>query len=1196
AMAVYIAKVTGINDFVIGGVNHNRRGKKEHQQMTGMFVSTFPIRVKIDGNMVFNDFVQKMAGDITGILKRYQRYPFDVLAKELRDETGEDVGSLLNTFVVGHSDIKKERYSYDYIFPEEVTNALTLHINLSNRDQDGVLQFEWDYHVKQFYGSDIMRIHQGLVNVLFDVLRHPEKVLAEVELLSREEKRQILHEFNSDCPTVYEDILSNKVVCDFLEDGVEKVPKNTALICGTEKMTYCQLNHKANQLAHALKKAGVTRDYLVGIMIERSPELVIGILAVLKAGGAYLPLAPVYSFERKQLLLEDSLCKLLLTSKKYTDDVDFDGTIIDLLDESIYKEETGNPKKVNTPHDLAYVVYTSGYYGEAKGIMVEHISMLNTLWTLQRKYPFEESDIYLLKTSYQYDVSIPELFTWFLGGGALSILKPGGEEDPLEILDAIQRDRVTHVNFVPTIFNQFMNILNDDNVIRLASLKYLFLSGEAVVSESITRFVDLNTKIVVENLYSSPTISVYASTYSISRWHGAGSIPIGRPVNNTKIYICNFIDGAPVLVPVGAPGELCISGLGLARGYLKNPELTSERFIPNPFDEADSRFNKLYRTGELARWFPDGNIEYMGRIDQQIMMKNIRIDIPEIESRLLELPALKEAVVVAREDQKGKYLCAYFVAEEAVDTSMERDRLEEKLPIHMIPAYFLQIEKMPLTPDGKADRLELLKPEHDPHPVEDKLAEIEAEVLHLNKMDIHLDDNFFNLGGHSHKAAQVASKIHKVFNVKVSMTELFKRPTLRQLSEFLTESIKEKYDAIEPAAPKAFYPQSAAQRRLFFLHQLEEEDIVYNIQMMDIYCKGIERVQLENAFKELIKRHESLRTSFHLHDEKPVQKIHDYDEVGANFAIEYYETTEEGKIFSSDADNSEAAEKEGVYFEEVIKGFVRPFDLSKAPLLRAGFIKILGNTKILMLDMHHIVADGISMEILAKELWELYEDKKIEPLKLQYKDFSEWLASADRMATVAEQEQFWLREFDGEIPLINLPTDFPRPANLTFDGDLFQFEIGKKETEKLNAIALEHNETLYMVLFSIFNVLLCKLTGQEDIVVGTVTAGRGHADLEQIVGMFLNTLALRNHPAGEKKFEDFLMEVKISAFASFENQDYPFDTLVSKVAPRQDTSRNPLFDVSFGLENEADPTGYLMEVAVPDKSKPFDFGTNKAKF
>ncbi len=1197
ALSIYVARATGLGDIVIGGVNHNR-SEKSHHQIVGMFVSTISYRLHLDGALSFKDYVGYVGKNANHIVKNHQRYPYDMLAQELREESGRDIGYLRNISLVGHSDVEKKRFNYEYIFPKSEPGTILIHLNLANKDKDGVLELEWIYQVEHFSGSDIRRKHQGLVNVLTNALADPDRDISEIELLSMEEKQQVLYEFN------HMDFRAHELVHELFESRVEKSPGNTALVYGGERLTYRQLNEKANRLARRLREKGVKPDHIVGLMMDRSLEMLIAILAVLKAGGAYLPVSPRYSEERRRYLLEDSECGLLLTQEAYVTSVDFEGEMLNLSqasrfqDNKLYKGE--NLDRVNSPGDLAYVIYTSGFRSEAHGVMIEHVSLMNAVVTLQRKYPVEDSDVFLFKTSYQFDVSVPEIFGWFLGGGRLAITENGSERDPKRILAKIEENRVTHINFTPTMFNQLVNILSPKKISRLCSLKYLFLSGEAVAPEMINRFGRLNPDVAIENLYGSVEISVYATAFSLSLWQGGRSIPIGTPVNNIRTYILNFSNQKPVILPVGIAGELCISGLGLARGYWKRSQLNGEKFIDNPFEDGsdpDSPYKKLYRTGELAQWLPDGEIEYLGPINRQVRVRGARINVTEIESKLLELPEIKEAVVIAREDEKGKYLCAYFVADESIDTAVERARLAESLPPHMMPAYFMQIEKIPLTTDGKANRMELLSPKHDPHVVEEKLMEIEAEVLHVNKKDIHLDDNFFKLGGHSYKAAQVASKIHKAFNVKVSMAELFKRPTLRQMSEFLTESLQVKYAAIEPAPPQEYYPQSSAQKRLYFLQQLEEENTTYNIQMMDIYCKGVEFELLEEAFYKLFERHESLRTSFHLSEGHALQKIHDFEEVRAGFKLDYYETDEEGKIYKvMPGKSARTSQLVGRDFQDVIGRFVRPFDLETPPLLRGGFIKILGNTKILMLDMHHIIADGISLELLAKELWELYDGKELPPLRLQYKDFSEWLNSENRVEAVKEQEEFWLREFAGEIPLINLPLDYTRPTKITFDGDIYQFEISKEETRSLHKIAHDHGESLYMVLFAIYNVLLNKLSGQEDVIVGTVTAGRGHEDLQNIVGMFLNTLALRNYPEGGKIFEDFLMEVKLTAFAAFDNQDYPFEQLVSQVAPRQEAGRNPLFDVAFGLENEADPTGYLMQVAIPDKSKPYDFGTRKAKF
>ncbi|MCP5052053.1 MAG: AMP-binding protein, partial [bacterium] len=647
------------------------------------------------------------------------------------------------------------------------------------------------------------------------------------------------------------------------------------------------------------------------------------------------------------------------TREKLVGEIDFDGELVHPGDGPKYQEEMPNLEVKTEANDLACVFYTSNFKGEPTGVMIEHTSLINTLTVLQEKYPFGESDVCLLKTPYQFSVSVSELFSWLLGGGGLFVLESGAEKDPQKVLTAIYEQKITHVHFVPTLFNQLVNILNEEDVSKLSGLKYLFLSGEAVVPETVARFNRLRTNIVVENLYGTPETSVFASSYSLSEWSGTGNIPIGKPLNNTKIYILNFIDGEPVLLPRGIPGELCIAGTGLAMGYLENPELTGEAFIDNPFSKGKDD-KKLFLTGELGRWLPGddaGNIEYLGRIDRKVKIRDTRIERGEIENHLLKFPAIKEAVVVARQDASGVYLCAYFVSDEEVDRSIIREKLSETLPPHMVPSYFMKIAAIPLTPEGKTDRTELLDVKHDPQQIEEMLAEIEAEVLRLNKEDIDLDTNFFNLGGHSHKAAhQVAAKIHEAFHVKVSMAELFKRPTLRQLSEFLTEAIEAKYASIEPAEPREYYPQSSAQKRLFFLHELDKEDTVYNIQMMDIYCKGIERNILDDAFKALIKRHESLRTSFHIIDGEPVQKIHDYETVAADFNVGYYETDEDGKIHTLEAVEQQGRESiEGKDFQEVIKGFVRPFDLTRPALLRVGFINIHKYTKILMLDMHHII-------------------------------------------------------------------------------------------------------------------------------------------------------------------------------------------------------------------------------------------------
>jgi amino acid adenylation domain-containing protein/thioester reductase-like protein/non-ribosomal peptide synthase protein (TIGR01720 family) len=1073
-----------------------------------------------------------------------------------------------------------------------------------------LLELEWIYHVEHFSESDIRRFHQGLINVLNNALINPEKKISEIEIISKAEKEQILFDFN-DTETIYP---KDKTIHELFEAHVEKTPGNIAFTFRGDQLTYRELNEKVNQLARVLRKKGINPNNIVGIMVERSMEMIVGVMAIQKSGGAYLPIDPHYPEDRIRYLLKDSFSQLLLTQEKYIQyagTIDFEGDVINLDDESLYQGESQNLKLVNSPEDLAYIIYTSGSTGLPKGVMIEHVSAVNLLLTLDKMYPLEESDVYLLKTAFLFDVSVSEIFGWFWRGGRLTILEPGGEKDPFKILDTIEEEKVTHINFVPSMFNLFVDILDDQNISKLSSLKYIFLAGEAISPDSITKFRNLDVNIVIENIYGPTEATVYSSWYPVTKWPGVGSISIGKPIDNLKLYILGKDgDGKKNLQPIGIPGELTISGIGLARGYLNRPGLTSEKFIDNPFAKEhgfDPVYRKFYRTGDLTKWLPDGNIDYMGRLDHQVKIRGFRIETGEIENQIriqVDQP-IKEAVVVAKEDTSGeKFLCAYIVSEQKVDIPRLGNTLSKSLLDYMIPSYFMQVEKIPLNPSGKVDRKKLPDPkikargENYTAPrneIEEKLTEIWAKLLNIKKDVVGIDDNFFKMGGHSLKAAVMITEIHKLFDVKVLMHKIFEMATVRKLAAYIKdESKKEKYVSIKLTEEKEYYLQTSAQKRMYFMDQMKKYSILYNIQLMDVYCKGIEKNEVEKAFKRLIKRHESLRTSFHTIEGQAVQRVHEYDKVISGFKVEYWETAEDGMI-SSDEPGREWTKVTGLPLQDVIEQFVSPLDLSQPPLIRVGLIKIWGDTQILMIDMHHVMSDGISLVLLIKELWALYDRESLPPFNVRYKDYAEWLRCEEQQREVRKQEEFWLKEFSGEIPIINLPYDYPRPAEMTFEGDMLHFEINEDVTQKLNRVAREQGTTLYMVLFAVFNILLAKLSGQEEVIVGTVTAGRGHADLQPIVGMFVDTLAVRNFPGYNKTFRKFLKEVKHRTLSAFDNQDYPFEELVGKVAQRQDTSRNPLFDVVFTLDNEAERTEqYLLDVLLLDRSNPYKI--QRAKF
>jgi amino acid adenylation domain-containing protein len=673
----------------------------------------------------------------------------------------------------------------------------------------------------------------------------------------------------------------------------------------------------------------------------------------------------------------------------------------------------------------------------------------------------------------------------------------------------------------------------------------------------------------VINGYGPTENTTFSTTYLVEK-DFPENIPIGKPIRNSTAYI---LDKNGCLQPVRVPGELFVGGDGVSRGYLNRPGLTAEKFSHDLWNYRDyhdghHRFYRsyksyvLYRTGDLARWLPDGNIEFLGRMDHQVKIRGFRVELGEIESRLLKDSRVKEAVVLPKEtESEEKYLCAHLVTEKHTSIAEIRLHLSKHLPQYMIPSYFVQVENIPRTPGGKVDRKALPEPgiasiERYVAPrneIEKKLIEIWTEVLGEDKLKavpgISIEDNFFHLGGHSLKATILAEKIHQTLQVKFPIADIFENPRLRDQAGYIQRSTETLHVSIEPTEEKEYYPLSPAQKRLYVLHQMIPGNVNYNMPVVMSFDKKFKREKIETIFKILINRHESLRTSFETINEKPVQKI--YKEV--DFSINNYEINR----------------------EEDIANFIKSFDLNKPPLVRVVIANIKSSHQIFFIDMHHIITDGTSLDILQKEFMALNSapGSKFHPLKLQYKDYSEWLSSRGKREAVKKQEVYWLREFAGEIPMLDLPMDYPRPLVQRFVGDKVYFTLDAKETKTLKIISRENDVTLYMTLLAVFNILFSKLSGQEDIIVGTPIAGRRHTDLQYVIGMLVNSLPMRNFPSSVKTFRHFLKEVKQRILEAFENQEYPFEELVERVSVQRDTSRNPIFDIMFAFQNQVEEPG-----------------------
>jgi amino acid adenylation domain-containing protein len=819
----------------------------------------------------------------------------------------------------------------------------------------------------------------------------------------------------------------------------------------------------------------------------------------------------------------------------------------------------------------------------------------------------------------EFDASTFEIWGALLNGLTLVLIEKENILAPDELKKIIPAYRITIMWMTSPLFNQMVQ--NDPAV--FAGIQNLLVGGDVLSPQHINMVKKRFSRMKIINGYGPTENTTFSTTFAIEAEY-QNHIPIGKPIANSYVYI---MDKNNHLQPVGIVGELWLGGDGIARGYLNKPELTASRFtgcrlpvaghqseikninrssLPTFFQESRNpklkrgctpgfkqnskldSYAKLYKTGDLGRWLSDGNIEFLGRIDHQVKIRGFRIEPQEIEIGLLSHSLVKEAVVLIKQEKSGdKYLCAYIVSERGLlDTGEIRDYLSQSLPDYMIPSYFIFMEKLPLNPNGKIDRKALPEPvvskgESYVGPrnfIEEKLVEIWNDILCRDaKCDclIGIDDNFFELGGHSIKATLLVSKVQKKFNVSIPLTEVFSAPSIRELAQFIENASEDKYISLESAEKKVYYALSSAQKRLYLLHQMDRTFTAYNMTEVIRIQGEFDKARMEDAFLKSIRRHEILRTSFEYISGRLVQVIHD----DVEFKVEYREMEfEEGSSSSR---------------EEVNK-FIRPFDLSKAPLMRAGLIKTGESIYILVVDMHHIISDGVSVEIFTREFTAFYEGKVLPELVLQYRDYSEWQQNNINSRSLVKQQEYWMNEFEsnGEIPVLQLPADYVRPAIQGFEGKTKYFSIGIEETAGLRKIAAEEGVTLFMLSISIYYIFLSRLTGQEDIVVGTPATGRRHADLESIMGMFVNTLALRAYPIGTKFFKEFLQEVKEKVIKASENQDYQYEDLVESVVINRDASRNPLFDAGFSLR----PVD-MDRVQLPGlKIKTLEFETGVSKF
>jgi|GEM_PF-1049508 len=1160
AFKVLLHKLTGQDDIIVGSPIAGRN-RREIEPLIGFFVNMLPMRSDLSDNPEFSDFLQQVKQTALGAYAN-QDYPFDKLVEVLnpaRDISRSPVFDV--TFEVREASADPfASTNLGEVSLKDITGddrLVKFDMSVTGYEGSGGITMKFEYNADLLGHETIERMMTCYLNLIKEIVDKPDKVLSEIDILSKEEKERLLIGFNdtnADFPT---GICMHKL----FELQAKKTPDKPAVVFNGDKLTYEALDKTSNQLAGYLKKHGVGNQDLVGIVTERCPEMITAYLGVWKTGAAYVPIDPEYPKERIRYMLEDSGAKVVLTHEALLDMLPEARAEVISLDSGwsdISKESKEQLDSEVDPESLAYVIYTSGSTGRPKGSLITHKNVVNLAYWHDSTFGINEDDRASQLAGVAFDAVVWEIWPYLLSGASVFPLERRlGQMLPEELAGWFEKNKITRA-FVPTKLAEVFLGLDLSNL----SIKTLFTGGDRL------SYVPKKHGFDLINNYGPTETAVVATSGNISAWaQSKGLLPIGRPISNVSIYI---LDDHLKPVPLGVAGEICISGAGVGKGYLNDPSKTSESFILNPFSNGNGL---IYKTGDLGRWLKDGSIDFIGRRDSQVEVRGYRVELGEIETALSEHDEIKECIVLDKTDDRGNtILIAFYVSEKEMERETLLGFLRERLPHYMIPSRLVYLEELPMTPNGKADRDSLLKmvdlgtsieeyvaPRNE---TEQAIAEIWKEVLGVDRVCIY--DNFFDLGGHSLMATQVVSRIKKELEVDITLRTMFEEPTIEGICKVISDVERSEYPEIKRLSRQEYYEVSHAQKRLWYLDKIVPDSPFYNIfgavMLEDVTLDlGI----LGEALQVVVNRHETLRTTIATVDGKPVQVIADSLEVDLP-------VTDISDI---------AFEEQDIKIREIIDevGF-KPFDLEKGPLFRVALAKLSDTRHAFVINMHHIIADGWSIGILAKEAMTNYtallegRSSPFEELDIQYKDFAYWQNELISNDAFKEQEAYWLDKLGGELPVLNLPADHPRPTVQTQNGTAQRIKIDLEQTHKLRELARSQDATLFMLLLSAFKVLLHKLTGQDDIIVGCPIAGRNNTAIESLIGFFVNVLPMRSDLSGNPKFSDFLQQIKQIALGAYANQDYPFDKLVEALNPVRDISRSPVFDVTFDVhEASANP-------------------------
>ena len=1126
-ISVFLYKLNNVNDFVIGTPILNRTNFNE-KNTTGMFINVAPFRVTIPKKTNFIDFNRKVSRDSMSLL-RHQKYPYQYILENLRkkDSNIPNLYNIVLSYQVTRANNESD-YNYSTRWAFNGTCQNDIDIQIYDLDETGNLNIAYDYKKDKYTKEDIKNINDKILHILNQIIENPNKLIDDISIILPEEK-EIITGINN-----YKQYNLKNFV-EIFEENVKNKPNNIAIIDGENQISYDELNLLANKIAHFLQEKNVKQGSIVSVSMQRKYYLIASILGILKLGCSYLPIFPEYPLDRINYILSDSKSSYLLTD--YVTKLK-NSSNINSINLNTYSTENLNVKI--SLDDLAYIIYTSGSTGKPKGVMLKHSNLLNFLYCFNDEFKnkFSSEDKCLSLTNISFDVSVCEIFTPLMFGGSL-VLYPENTLTNIPLLcNILNKHKVTFLYLPPSLILSTYNFIKNSNI--KVYINKMLVGVEPIKNKTLNNFYNLNNEIEIVNGYG-PTETTICSTFfkhkKTSKDFENEIVPIGKPLTNNTLLI---LDKNLNLAPLNSFGEIYLSGENVSKGYLNNSELTKKSFI-----EIDNKI--FYKTGDLAKINNDGNIIFKGRNDSQIKFKGNRIELNEINLNIQKVPGVNNCITLIQNINEIDYLCSYITTNSNITPEEIKKYLKDILPHYMIPTYIVILDKIPLTPNGKIDKNALPKIIINEKITNLSITETEKfisdflkESLSISSIDIL--ENVLNLGVDSLIAIQLISEVYSRLNKKIFIQDVFKNPTIYELAKFIDNTEKETIKfSIIPAEKADFYPATSAQKRIFYSVAMAKSD-VYNIIGGIEFNGKLDLNKVQTCFDTLIKRHESLRTSFLFKNGELVQKIHNN--------------------ITSKVDYIEKASK-----KEIIERLNRDFAFEKAPLAQMAVAKLEEDKFIILICMHHIISDGTSINIFTDEFCKLYYGEKLEKLNLTYKDYAVFEKNAISNNYYEKSKEYWVNKFKNNIPILNLPTTYNRPPVFTYKGSKYKTTISKTLSEKIHEFCTNNNITPFMLFISAYYVLLNKYSNNQDILVGTPVANREFNELSNIIGMFVNTIVLDAHIDNNTTFLDFCLNVKEKSIESFKYQNYSFDDLIHNVPLKRDLSRNVMFDTMFIYQN-----------------------------